>query len=219
MKQFRQFLLFKIAIPLVVFIFKLIALTYRMKEINTGKMTPRQGKEKQYIYGFFHSQLLPMIYFYRNTKMGSLASMSRDGEIAAVVAENFGITIIRGSSSRGGAAALMGMKSLFERGYDLALTVDGPRGPAGSVNNGVIFLGKLTGHEIIPACFCCSNSARLRSWDKLMIPLPFSKGYFNFGAPVAIPNDLADGDIPLYSEKIRKELERINKECSEALEK
>ena len=74
-KKIRQFLLLKVAVPLAVFVFKLIAMTCRMKEINKGKMSPRQGKEKQYIYGFFHSQLLPTIYFYRNTKMGSLASM------------------------------------------------------------------------------------------------------------------------------------------------
>ncbi|MCX8093614.1 MAG: lysophospholipid acyltransferase family protein [Candidatus Goldbacteria bacterium] len=219
MNKFSEFLLKKILIPICIFIFKIIASTYRIKEINAYKITPYQGKERNYIYGFYHSQLLAHIYFYRNTKMVSLASLHRDGEIAAIVAQKFGITIVRGSSTRGGVEALLGLKKYINEGYDAALTVDGPRGPAGKVNNGVIYLAKLTGREIIPCCFACDRNIRLKSWDRFMIPLPFSKGVFNFGRPIKIPEDLKEKDIDFYREKIQKELNRINKEAEEKVKK
>lgn len=219
MNRFTDFFLKKILIPIAIFIFKIIATTYRIKEINAYKLTPYQGKEKNYIYGFFHSQLLAHIFFYRNTKMVSLASLHRDGEIAAIVAQKFGITIVRGSSTRGGAKALLGLKKYINAGYDAALTVDGPRGPAGIVNNGVIYLSKLTGKEIVPCCFACDRKVRLRSWDRFMIPLPFSKGVFNFGKPIKIPSDLKDEDINYYKNKIQNELNRINKEAEEKVKK
>lgn len=215
MNKFTEQLLKKILIPAAVFIFRIIAFTYRIKEINGHKITPYQGKEKKYIYGFFHSQLLAHIYFYRNTKIVSLASLHKDGEIAAIVAQKFGITIVRGSSTRGGVEALLGLKKYINEGYDAALTVDGPRGPAGIVNNGVIYLAKLTGKEIVPCCFVCDKNIRLKSWDRFMVPLPFSNGIFNFGKPIKIPKNIKEEDISIYKEKIQKELVRINSEAEE----
>ncbi|HPD18616.1 MAG TPA: lysophospholipid acyltransferase family protein, partial [Candidatus Goldiibacteriota bacterium] len=145
----------------------------------------------------------------------SLASLHRDGEIAAIAAGRFGISIVRGSSTRGGAKALLELKKYVNEGYDAALTVDGPKGPAGIVNNGVIYLAKLTGREIIPCCFACDRKIRLKSWDKLMIPLPFSKGIFNFGNPIRIPEHLEEKEIYTYKKKIQEELVRLNKEAEE----
>jgi len=216
MKPFQRLLVFKIAIPAAVFVFKMIAATFNIKEMNAENISPRKPRAKKYIFAFKHSQLLEHIYFYRNTKMASLGSLSRDGEIAVVIAEKFGITMLRGSSSRGGAAALLGLKTLSEQGFDIALTVDGPRGPLGTVNGGVIYLAKLTGAEIIPSCFACDRGIRLRTWDKFLIPKPFSKGLFNFGKPIKIPADLADDKIDGIKEIIRADLERINTECQEA---
>src|SRR6056297_3394938 len=156
MKKISEILIFKVAIPLGVILIKIMAFTYRFSEVNGRGVSPHQGKQKQYIYGFFHSQILAFVYNYRGTKMGSLASTHRDGEIAARVASGFGIKMARGSSTRGGAAALRGLKRLMGRGYDTALTVDGPRGPAGSVNRGVIYLASLTGKEIVPVGFSCA---------------------------------------------------------------
>jgi hypothetical protein len=217
MKKSEKFLVFKILIPLVVFVFKALAATFRIKEINAEKKTPLQGKTRQYIYAFKHAQLLEHIYFYRNTKMASLASLSKDGEIAANVAGRFGITMVRGSSSRGGAAALMGLKTLAEQGYDIALTVDGPRGPLGMVNSGVIYLAKLTGIEIMPSCFACDRGIRLKTWDRFLIPKLFSKGAFNFGEPIKIPADLPDSEIEGIKSHIRQELDRINEECEKVV--
>jgi lysophospholipid acyltransferase (LPLAT)-like uncharacterized protein len=217
MKAFRKFLVFKIAIPFAVLVFKVIAATFRIGEMNHEKVSPHSRKGGKYIFAFKHSQLLEHIYFYRNTKMASLGSLSKDGEIAVAIAEKFGITMIRGSSSRGGAAALLALKTLSEQGFDIALTVDGPRGPLGTVNGGVIYLAKLTGVPIIPSCFACDRGIRLRTWDKFLIPKPFSRGLFNFGKPVIIPKDLPDSDVEGIKEIIRADLDRINAECEEVV--
>ena len=215
-RKISEFLLYQLAIPISLFVFKLIALTFRFKELKSENLSPFQGKKEIFIYGFQHSQIIPVIYFYRGIKMVSLASTHKDGEIAARGAAAFGISMVRGSSTRGGVAGLIGLKNFVDSGYDAALTVDGPRGPVGKVNNGIIYLAKLTGKKIVPAAFACGYKIRLTSWDRMVIPLPFSKGFFKFGDPIEVPPDLKDEDIEPIKARITEGLAKINKECEEA---
>jgi len=202
-----------ILVPVAAVIYRIIAATYRIREINADKISPYKGKTERFIYAFCHAELLLHIYFYRGTKMASLASLSKDGEIAARAAEKFGITMVRGSSSRGGAGALMGLKALAEKGFDVALTIDGPRGPLGMVNSGVIYLAKLTGLKIVPCCFCCDRGIRLNTWDRFLIPIPFSKGVFNFGEPIEVPSSADEAQMAHVKERIKASLENLHAAC------
>jgi lysophospholipid acyltransferase (LPLAT)-like uncharacterized protein len=216
-RKITEFILYQIAIPLAALLIRLIGLTFRLRELNGEKITPRQPKDEQFVYGFYHSQIFPVIYHYRGTKMASLASTHRDGEIAARAAGAFGIKMTRGSSTRGGAGALLGLKTCMEQGYDVAFTVDGPRGPVGKINNGIIFLGKLTGKRVVAVGCAMSSKARLTSWDRMIIPLPFTRGAYKFGEPINIPADLKDEDIESYKKLLGESLEKVNAECEEAL--
>jgi hypothetical protein len=108
--------------------------------------------------------------------MAAVVSHSRDGQLQARILAKLGFEVIRGSSSAGGAAALTGCMRWLGGGHDLAMAIDGPRGPAGKAKPGVIWLSQKTRAPIIPVACASSSVRRLhRSWDSFMIPLPFAR--------------------------------------------
>ncbi|HOC49758.1 MAG TPA: lysophospholipid acyltransferase family protein, partial [Verrucomicrobiota bacterium] len=133
---------------------------------------------------------------------------SRDGALLAAILECFGVQPVRGSSSRRGPQALLELSGWAERGYDLAITPDGPRGPCYVVQEGVIGLAQVTGLPIVPASCRLGRKVRLRSWDGFQVPLPFSRCDVVIGAPVRVPRDAAEAE----REALRQGLERTLRE-------
>jgi lysophospholipid acyltransferase (LPLAT)-like uncharacterized protein len=117
----------------------------------------------------------------------ALASASKDGEIISAFLAHFGIRAIRGSSSRGGARALVEMKRAIEDGYIMAITPDGPRGPRYSMNPGLVKLAQITGGLILPIHVTYSSYWQLKTWDGFMIPKPFAKVHITFDILHTIP--------------------------------
>jgi len=115
-----------------------------------------------------------------------------------------GAEAVRGSSSRGGAAALRGLVRAADAGQDLAITPDGPRGPAERVQPGAVWLARLCGRPLLPVAFACRPCVRVRSWDRMILPLPFGRGVFEYGELLWVPRD-ADEKA---NEEARLELER-----------
>jgi len=130
------------------------------------------------LWAFWHNQLLISAYMFQRffpTRRGAaMASQSKDGEIISGIIAAFGLRPIRGSSSRGGARALVEMKRAHDDGYDVAITPDGPRGPVYQVNPGIVKLAQLTSGKIFPMRIAFSRCWRLKSWDGFMIPKPFA---------------------------------------------
>lgn len=118
-----------------------------------------------------------------------MVSASRDGGMLAGVMEFFGVVPIRGSSSRRGPQALLEATSWIDKRYSIAITPDGPRGPAYKVQPGIIHLAQLTGRPIIPLSTYTRCKLTLRSWDGFQIPLPFARCEFRFGPPLWVPRD------------------------------
>jgi hypothetical protein len=122
----------------------------------------------------------------RQRRMAAMVSASRDGGLLARVLELFHVQPVRGSSSRRGAQALLELTSWAEQGYDLAITPDGPRGPALVVQPGVVDLAAVTGLPIVPVTFVVSHKWVARSWDRFQIPLPFARCQARFGECVEV---------------------------------
>jgi lysophospholipid acyltransferase (LPLAT)-like uncharacterized protein len=170
------------------------------------------------IYCVWHNRLaLCLIEYYGYAKkhnqtpgMAALVSASKDGGFLAAVLECFGVQPVRGSSSRRGPQALLELTSWSERGYDLAITPDGPRGPCYVVQEGVIGLAQVTGLPIIPASYYLRWKVRPKSWDRFQIPLPFSRCEMLLGQPVRVPREASDAE----REALRQQLERTLKEIS-----
>ena len=163
---------------LIAFLIRALGLTLRIKlEDRCGL---RDGAVKEpVIWAFWHNRMLviPLMRsrFYRHRHGAVLTSPSGDGAIIAGVMKCFGIESIRGSSSRRGSAAMRELAAMIESGGDVAITPDGPRGPRYKLGPGIIFLSQKTGVPVVPIRVEYSRCVRLKSWDRFMIPLPFSK--------------------------------------------
>ena len=213
MKQAEEWAIMNIALPFFTLILKLFALTYSFKVIGGENTTPYKNKKGTYIYAFWHRGLIAPVCYYRNLGIATLVSVSRDGEIAARIAGKFGFKIARGSTFRGATAGLMEIQKMAEAGSDIAMNTDGPRGPEKSVGNGALYLSKLTGLPIIPFGFYCDKKIRLKSWDRTIIMLPFSKNLFKFGGPMTVPSGASDSDIEQYRAFLSEQLMTLNSEC------
>src|SRR5215471_21540632 len=143
------------------------------------------------IFCLWHNRLaISMIVHRRHPrKLAALVSASKDGALLAAVLGKFGVEQIRGSSSRRGPQALLELTSHAKRGYDLAVTPDGPKGARYVVQLGVIALAQVTGLPIIPVT--CNTHSKIcrKSWDRFQIPLPFSKCELILNKPIFVPRE------------------------------
>jgi lysophospholipid acyltransferase (LPLAT)-like uncharacterized protein len=137
-------------------------------------------------------------------RLAAMVSASKDGAFLAAVLERFGIHPVRGSTSRRGPQALLELTGWAERGYDLAITPDGPRGPRCVAQAGVVTLAQLTGLPIVPVACRCAHKIRLRSWDAFQIPLPLSGCEVWLAEPIWIPRQASETE----REAVRLALEK-----------
>jgi lysophospholipid acyltransferase (LPLAT)-like uncharacterized protein len=143
------------------------------REIETTFLN--ENPQKGLLYASWHRGLFFVMYWYRNQNVVSIASASEDGELAAQAAKRFGWITVRGSSSRGGRQAFREMEALVRQGYKGGLVVDAPRGPRFVSKLGIIYLAKRTGVPIIPVVWSADRFWKLQSWDRMIIPKPFSQ--------------------------------------------
>jgi len=202
---------------LLVFIMvRLLAATIRFRwEDYSGFFNQGAGGA---IYCVWHNRLalcLPIYQryprrFIRTPGMAAIVSASKDGALLAAILECFGVRPVRGSSSRRGPQALLELTTWSERGYDLAITPDGPRGPCYEVQEGIMSLAQLTGLPILPVSYSLSWKIRAGSWDRFQIPLPFSRCDVFFGAPIRVPREVSDSE----REALRLQLQNVLKAIS-----
>ena len=143
---------------------------------------------------------------HKHDHLAALISASKDGAFLATILQNFGVEPVRGSSSRRGAQALLELSSWAKRGYDLAVTPDGPRGPCYVVQEGVMALAQVTGLPIVPYSCHLGWSIRLKSWDRFQIPLPFSRCEMTFGEPIRVPREVTEAERAQLREQLQAEL-------------
>lgn len=150
-------------------------------------VAPLWGARTPVIYAVWHARILLLPWLYGRRAVCVLASRSRDGELVTRYIANFGVEVVRGSSSRGGAQALRALARRLGEGREVLVVPDGPRGPAEQVKPGVVALARLSGAAIVPVAVGASSEWRLGSWDGFRIPRPFSRCVARFGEPIAVP--------------------------------
>lgn len=142
---------------------------------------------ENYIAALWHNRLLLISFalkkFLPSREGAGLISASRDGDLVADLTQRFGFQVVRGSSSRLGASAILELGNMLASGRDVLITPDGPRGPAYELGPGIIFLAQKTGVAVAPVNFEYSACWRLNSWDRFILPRPFSKVRFIIGLP------------------------------------
>ncbi len=174
---------------LIAFGFRLLQLWARTLRYEIEDRAGIVGKPiaENYIGALWHNRLLlfPFVLrrFFLNRHGAALISASRDGELLADAIKRFGFDVVRGSSSRLGASAILQLTDVLASGHDVVITPDGPRGPAYELGPGVIFLAQKSGAAVVPINMEYSNCWRIRSWDQFIVPRPFGKVRVIIGQP------------------------------------
>ena len=143
------------------------------------------------IYASWHQRFFPGITFFSTRKpIAIIVSKSLDGEMIARVVRSLGWHPVRGSSSRGGKEALAEIRRLGTSGFRVGHIVDGPQGPFGVVKPGLIRIAQFTGMPIVPTITSAQHRWVFNSWDRFMVPKPFSRVIIRFGDPIYVPENL-----------------------------
>jgi len=196
-----------------------VALTVRFRlRDNAGFFT--HPPSERLIFAFWHNRLAlsPMLYrryflgFAPQRRLAGMVSASRDGGLLAQILEHFGIEPVRGSSSRRGPQALREMVTWAERGLDLAITPDGPRGPRYVVQEGVISTAQLTGLAIVPVSYFLNWKISLKGWDGFQVPLPFTRCEITVGRPLRVPRETPDAERETLRRQLESELRAISRD-------
>lgn len=204
----QRFLLWLISRSAYVLIW-LVGSTLRFQiTLEEGSLADGRRRALPGIYCFWHRAVIPSAYHFRNMQIGIMISRSFDGEVIARIVEKFGFRPVRGSSSRGGAGALIGMRQELERGHPAVFTADGPRGPIYVAKPGAVLLARNTGYKI-----CCFHVAVerawiLKSWDQMIIPKPFSRASFYITSPIAVPPEVSNEELEIWRQKVQADLDR-----------
>ena len=185
-----------------------VGATLRFETIAEEGVTPATPPARG-IFCFWHRCTLPAGWYFRKFRCSILISRSFDGELIARTLGLLGYNSVRGSSSRGGAAGLIAMRDVLERSEPVVFTADGPRGPIYQTKIGPVKLAAMTGQEM--GCFYLlpERAWAMRSWDRFLVPLPFSRVVVSWACPVQAP--AADAD--------QSALEAKRVELNEALER
>lgn len=165
--------------------------------------------ERHVIYSFWHRAIFPAAWPCRNQGIAVMVSKSFDGEYIARIIERLGFAAVRGSSSRGGTEALLGMRAQMQTGTAVAFTIDGPRGPKYVAKRGPVLLARATGFPMAAFYLAVSNAWVLNTWDQLMIPKPFAKVLVRASARIPVPDDADDSQMKQYHAQLQAALDRV----------
>jgi hypothetical protein len=165
--------------------------------------------EKPVIYAFWHRAVFASAWLWRNSGIAVMVSRSFDGEYIARIIEKLGFSAVRGSSSRGGAPALLGMKSHLEKGKSVAFTIDGPRGPKYVAKPGPVLLSRASALPMAAFYVAIDEAWVLNTWDQFVIPKPFSKALVRLSAKLRVPAPADDDQMADFHRQLQAALERV----------
>ncbi|HEY7096264.1 MAG TPA: lysophospholipid acyltransferase family protein [Terriglobales bacterium] len=161
------------------------------------------------IQSFWHRCVFPAVYLWRHRQIGVMTSQSFDGEYIARIIQKFGFVPVRGSSTRGGARAFLGMRKVLEQGNTAAFTIDGPQGPVYVAKPGPVLLARATGAPMVMFYIALENPWVLNTWDRFMIPRPFSKALMRVAKTIYVPPEAGESQMEEFHRQLQQSLERV----------
>lgn len=171
---------------------RLLGWTWRIRVSNDDVVRRLRATRQPIVFSLWHAHILPLLYHHRGEGVVVMISEHADGELVARVAERLGFGTVRGSTSRGAARALLEAARVVREGHDLAITPDGPRGPARSIAPGLAVLAQRTGAPVIGVAVRARSAWRLKSWDAFMIPRPFARIQIAYSDAVTVTGSARD---------------------------
>jgi len=187
----------------------LICRTIRVRAVDIDK-AQAEIESRRFIFAFWHSRILMVSYLYQGWGGAILVSKSKDGEMTAQILQRQGHETIRGSTSRHGVQALSSLiRALKKEIRPAGVVPDGPRGPRFKVQPGVISLAQKTGYPIVPISYSAKRLKVFASWDRFVLPYPFSEARIIYGRPISVPSKLDAERKEHYRIILEGELNRI----------
>ncbi len=194
-----------------VLLLKVLARTWRIRAVRADVYEALRRRQQPFALCFWHGQMLPLLWRHRDQGISVLISVHKDGEIIARIAQALGCRTVRGSTSRGGGRALLGLVRELRNGHEIAVTPDGPRGPARRFQPGALIAAQRAAAPIVPIAVHCTSAWHLRSWDRFMIPKPFARIVVAYGdatwVEAATPRDAA-AEAPRFEAALERTAER-----------
>jgi lysophospholipid acyltransferase (LPLAT)-like uncharacterized protein len=167
---------------------KALSATYRIRLYDPENEQTVLDRHQSLVYVSWHQRFFPGITFFSSRQpIAIMISQSRDGEMVARVVDILGWRSVRGSSTRGGVPALKQLKDLAHAGYKIGHIVDGPKGPFGYVKPGLLRIAQVAGKPVVPTITSAQKKWVFNSWDRFMVPKPFSRVIIRFGKAIDVP--------------------------------
>lgn len=168
--------------------------TLRVERVHFDRYVRLKARGVPILFALWHGRMFLSIQAHRQEGIVTMASRSKDGEVIAGWLERNGYSVVRGSSTRGGSQALREMVRQVRSGRAAALTVDGPTGPPRVVQPGIVQLARLTGAWVLPITSSSARPRFLSSWDRYLLPRPFSANVVLYGEPFPVEAANSDAD-------------------------
>jgi lysophospholipid acyltransferase (LPLAT)-like uncharacterized protein len=209
--MFRSYILPR----LIYFIYRLYSLTWRVRLIEPPDLQTAVQNGEPLVFAHWHRDELAIVQFVSHYRIATMTSTSKDGQLIDYVIKKLGGNTSKGSSTRGGSSALLGLTRLIEEGYRGSIAVDGPKGPIFQAKPGVFELSRLSKAWIVPTGVACSSKFVFeKSWNKARLPKPFSKVVVTFGKMTRLGEE--DPRHPALAFELGQE---INRACEQAEQK
>lgn len=195
-----------------------LSASWRYRELGVdGNPVSTRYRAGSAIYALWHAQLLPLTLRHMDENLAVIISRHRDGEIISRMIIPLGYRPIRGSSTRGGATALREFTEAAADGHPLAITTDGPRGPARRCKPGAIRAASAIGWPIVPSAAVPARAWRFRSWDEFQLPKPGSIVYVTYGDPITVPPGLGKENLQHWQDTVGAAIDAAASICERAL--
>jgi lysophospholipid acyltransferase (LPLAT)-like uncharacterized protein len=214
----RQRIILRIIISAGYFFIRLIGPTLRVC-VSREEGAQKTIGDRPLIGSFWHACIIPATYMCRNLGVRVMSSNSYDGEYMGRIIRKFGFVAVKGSSSRNAVRALLGLRRALREGWSVAFTLDGPRGPRYKVKPGPVALARSSGVPLTMFHMAIDRAWVLHSWDRMMIPKPFSRVLMRFGKLIVVPSDATDADLERYQQALQDSLDRVREFAEANIEK
>ena len=180
-------------------------------EARHGETLSRTGGRA--VYATWHQRMPYFAHYFGPRRLTIMISRSRDGEYAARIAAGLGFRNVRGSSTRGGTGALIGVMRKIRKGATGGMLADGPRGPARVAKMGAVAMARNAGAPLIPVTWGADRCWVLNTWDRYLIPKPFARVVVLFGDPIRVPRDAKGGALEPYRRLLEDRLNAGTRWC------
>jgi len=186
-----------------------------IKIVGRHHLENLKKKNVPFIFVLWHGRILLPTYIHRRQGITGMASLNTDGEIGVQIVHKLGYQSVRGSSTRGGKKAFHDMVDVLNRGGTGTMFPDGPRGPRHYLKPGTLYIAQQAGAYLLPLCFSAQRKIQFNSWDKFVVPLPFSKSVVMYGNPIKIPKELSQEQLEQLRKNFEEEMIQLEKKADE----